>query len=431
MSSAQLRLNRGHSVYFILIAVVLDTMGAGLLIPVLPQLIASLTGGNLTHAALYGGEISALFATIQLLVAPLLGNLSDHVGRRPVLLLSLAAFGINYLIMGFATSISWLFVSQTFAGAFGATTATAGAYLADVTPGADRAHRFGLIGAAMGIGIIVGPIVGGLLSHFALRLPFFAAAAMSLLNVAYGTFILPESLPADKRRAFSLRHAHVFGAFQHLRRIPLVFQILAASLLMRFALQTVPSTWPYFTMERFGWTPLMVGYSLAIYGGTSILGQGYLVARLTRRLGSRWCTLIAQAMCIIGFTGFAFSPSASIALAFIVPGGLGYMTGPAMTGIMSLQTPAEQQGELQGAIASLSSLSMIVTPPVMTRIFHSFSTGVGGIIFPGAEYVLAAVLASASSVLFWRATRGYSPPQNEPAPESCVVASAATSRPRE
>ena len=391
--------------YFILIAVVLDTMGAGLLIPVLPKLIASLTGGSLTQAALYGGAISALFAAIQFLVAPILGNLSDRFGRRPVLLLSLAAFGINYVIMGFATSIAWLFISQAFAGAFGATTATAGAYLADVTPGADRAHRFGLIGASMGVGIIVGPIVGGLLSHFGLRLPFFVAAGLSLVNVAYGTFILPESLPPERRRPFSLRRSHVLGALQHLHRIPLVARILVASLLMRFALQTVPATWPYFTMHQFGWTPLTVGYSLGIYGATSILGQGFLVARLIRGLGSRWCTLIAQGLSLVGLIGFAFAPIGAVAIAFIIPSGLGYMTGPTMTGIMSLATPAEQQGELQGVIASLTSLSMIVTPPVMTHVFRSFSAGVGGLVFPGAEYLLAAALAAVSSVLFWRATR--------------------------
>lgn len=382
-------------------------MGAGLLIPVLPKLIASLTGASLTQASLYGGEIAALFAAIQFMVAPLLGNLSDRFGRRPVLLLSLTAFGVNYLIMGFATSISWLFVSQALAGAFGATTATAGAYLADVTPGAERAHRFGLIGASMGVGIIVGPIVGGILVHYGLRVPFFVAAGMSLLNVAYGMFILPESLPPERRRPFSFRRAHVLGAFLQLRKIPIVFRVLGCSLLMRFALQTVPATWPYFAMQQFNWTPLIVGYSLGIYGGTSIFGQGFLVARLTRWLGSRWCVRIAQGMCIIGFVGFAFAPSGAAALAFIVPTGLGYMTGPAMTGMMSLRTPAEQQGELQGAIASLTSLSMIVTPPIMTHIFQRFTVGAAGIVFPGAAYITAALLAATSLVLFSRATRGY------------------------
>jgi DHA1 family tetracycline resistance protein-like MFS transporter len=416
-------------VYFILITVVLDTMGAGLLIPVLPKLIATLAGASLASASVYGGEISALFAAVQFLVAPLLGNLSDRFGRRPILLFSLAAFGINYLIMGWATSIVWLFISQTFAGAFGATTATAGAYMADVTPGPERAHRFALIGAAMGIGIIVGPIVGGFLSHFGLRLPFFVAAGMSLLNVAYGTLILPESHPREKRRAFSLRRAHVLGAFRHLRKIPLVFQILGCSLLMRFALQTVPATWPYFTMQQFKWTPLIVGYSLAIYGTTSILGHGFLVKRLVRRLGSRWCTLIAQSASIVGFVGFALSRSGTMALAFIVPTGLGYMSGPAMTGIMSLRTPAEQQGELQGAIASLTSLSMIVTPPIMTHIFHRFSAGVDGVVLPGAQYLAAAALAATSLALFWRATRGYSAQENVPRTLAAVPAPVRTPEP--
>lgn len=396
---------RGSGIYFILLAVVLDTMGAGLLIPVLPKLIASLTGANLVRASLYGGEISALFAAVQFLAAPVLGNLSDRFGRRPVLLLSLAAFGVNYLIMGFATSIAWLFISQALAGLFGATIATAGAYLADVTPGPDRAHRFGLIGASMGVGIIIGPVIGGLLARFGLRLPFFTAAGMSLLNVAYGTFILPESLAPQKRRRFSFARAHVLGAFAQLRKIPVVSGILGASLLMRFSLQTLPATWPYFAMQQFRWTPLGVGYSLGAYGTMSILGQGMLVARLTRRFGSRWCVRFSQCMCIVGFLGFALAGSGTVAICFIVPSALGYMSGPSMTGMMSLRIPEEQQGELQGAIASLTSLSMIVTPPVMTHIYQAFTVGLAGWVFPGAAYLAAAALAAGSLLLFSRATR--------------------------
>ncbi len=396
---------RGSGVYFILLAVVLDTMGAGLLIPVLPKLIASLAGADLTRASLYGGEISALFAAVQFLAAPVLGNLSDRFGRRPVLLLSLAAFGVNYLIMGFATSIAWLFVSQALAGLFGATIATAGAYLADVTPGPDRVHRFGLIGASMGVGIIIGPVIGGLLARFGLRLPFFAAAGMSLLNVVYGTFILPESLAPQNRRPFSLARAHVLGAFGQLRSFPVVSSVLGASLLMRLSLQTLPATWPYFAMQQFGWTPLGVGYSLGAYGTMSIFGQGVLVARLTRRFGSRWCVRFSQYMCIVGFLGFALAGSGEVAMCFIVPSALGDMSGPSLTGMMSQDLPAVQQGELQGAIASRTGLSMIVTPPVMTHIYQAFTVGFAGWVFPGAAYLAAAALAAGSLLLFTRATR--------------------------
>ena len=405
-------------VHFILALVVLDTMGSGLLIPVLPKLIARLTPSGLVHASLYGGEISALFAAVQFLTAPVLGNLSDRFGRRPVLLVSLGAFGLNYLIMGFASSILELFLSQALAGVFGATLATAGAYLADVTPGPERAHRFGLIGASMGVGIIVGPVLGGLLSHFDLRLPFFAAAGLSLLNVAYGTFVLPESLAPHKRRPFSLKRAHVLGAFWQLRRIPLVFHLLGASLLMRFALQTVPSTWPYFAMQQYTWTPLQVGYSLGLYGTMSILGQGILVGRLSPRVGAAWCVRLGQCMSIVGLLGFAFAPSGTVALAFIIPSALGYITGPTMTGMMSLQTPAEQQGELQGAIASLTSLSMIVTPPVMTHIYQRFATGIAGMRFPGAAYLAAATLAGASFTVFSRTTRRLGLPRSAAEPPS-------------
>ena len=400
MSHSADRLSRASAVYFILITVALDTMGAGLLIPVLPGLIARLTGESLTRASIYGGGMAALFAAMQFFAAPLLGSLSDHRGRRPVLLLSLGAFGLSYLLMGFAASIRWLYISQACAGLFGATAATAGAYLADITPEQQRAHRFGLIGAAFGTGIIIGPMLGGLLTAVGLRVPFFCAAALAFINVIYGAVVLPESLPLARRRPFCWRRSHVFGAIGALRALPLVLPMLGSMLLIRIALQTIPATWPYFSMQQFAWSARDVGYSLGLYGIFSIIGQGLLVARLNRRVGPRGTVIFALLMAIAGFAGFTVAFNGALALLFVVPSALGFMSGPSMTGLMSVHTPPAQQGELQGAIASIGSVAMMLTPPAMTGIYNHFASTGSSPYFPAAPYAAAAVLAAAALTLF-------------------------------
>ena len=389
--------------YFILVTVALDTMGASLLIPVLPQFIAALTGEGLASAARYGGALSALFAVIQFLAAPVLGNLSDHYGRRPVLLVSLAAFGLNYLLMSHAPTLAWLFVAQGLAGLFGATTATAGAYLADVTPPAERAHRFGMLGGALGVGIIAGPFIGGVLGEHGMRLPFLAAAGITLLNFCYGLWVLPESLPPERRRPFALKRAHVLGTFQSLAHLPLVTSVLGAYLLAQLALQAIPATWPYYAMQKFGWGPRDVGLSVGLYGAMSIVGQGLLVARLSRRYGSRVTAGFGLSMAIVGFVGLALSGAGWIAITFILPSALGYMTGPSLNGLMSSLVPSDQQGELQGAIASLTSLSMIIAPPVMTLLYSHFVRTTPAL--PGAPYLGAALLCLSSLALFLASTR--------------------------
>ena len=389
--------------YFILVTVALDVMGASLLIPVLPQFIASLTGEGLASAARYGGALSALFAVIQFLAAPVLGNLSDHYGRRPVLLVSLAAFGVNYLLMSHAPTLAWLFVAQGLAGLFGATTATAGAYLADVTPPAERAHRFGMLGGALGVGIIAGPFIGGVLGEHGMRLPFLAAAGITLLNFCYGLWVLPESLPPERRRPFALQRAHVLGTFRSLAHLPLVTSVLGAYFLAQLALQAIPATWPYYAMQKFGWGPRDVGLSVGLYGAMSILGQGLLVARLSRRHGSRVTAGFGMVMAITGFVGLALSGTGWLAIAFILPSALGYMTGPSLNGLMSSLVPSNQQGELQGAIASLTSLSMIIAPPGMTLLYSHFVHATPAL--PGAPYLVAALLCAASLALFLATTR--------------------------
>ena len=391
---------------FILITVVLDATGIGLLVPVLPRLIGELAGVDITRAAVYGGWITALFATVQFLAAPLLGNLSDRFGRRPVLLASLAAFGLNYLLMGFASSLAWLFVAQAIAGLCGATVATAGAYLADISTVGNRARHFGMMGGAFSFGFVVGPVLGGLLGGQHLRLPIFVAAGLAILNVVYGWFVLPESLRREHRRPFSLARAHVLGMARHMSRDPLLFRLLGGLLLMMIANQTLPATWPYFTMHKLGWTAQDIGYSLGAYGLLGIAAQAWVIPTLNARFGLRGTATIGLGLGILSLVGFAFAPSAPFVWACVVPSALGFVAWPAINGIMSAKTPREAQGELQGAIASVQSLAAIVTPLVMPRVFSLFAGAQAPVYFPGAAFLLAALLLAASLVVVRRVTRG-------------------------
>ena len=378
---------------FILITVALDAIGIGLLIPILPKLIAELTGQGLIRAAVYGGWITALFATVQFLAAPILGNLSDAYGRRPVLLASLTAFGLNYLLMAFAPAIGWLFVAQGLAGMFSATTATAGAYLADISKPEQRARAFGAMGGAFSFGLIIGPAMGGVLGGINLRLPIFVAAALALINVAYGYFVLPESHPSESRRRFSIARAHVVGTFRQMRKAPTVFAMLGGMLVIMIASQTLPATWPYFTMHEFGWSERDVGYSLAAYGILGVAAQSLLVPWVNRRYGARRALLTGVCFAIIGYLGFALARSSLLLAAFVVPSALGFMAGPALNSLMSTQLPVQQQGELQGAASAVMSLAAIVTPLFMPWVYDRFATPGATLFFPGAAYLLAAVLA--------------------------------------
>jgi DHA1 family tetracycline resistance protein-like MFS transporter len=390
---------------FILITVALDAIGIGLLIPILPKLIAELTGQGLIRAAVYGGWITALFATMQFLAAPVLGNLSDAYGRRPVLLLSLTAFGLNYLLLAFAPAIGWLFVAQALAGTCSATAATAGAYLADISKPEQRARSFGAMGGAFSFGLVIGPAMGGVLGGISLRLPIFVAAGLALVNVAYGYFVLPESHPAANRRPFSFARAHVVGAFLQMRQMPVVFAMLGGMLLIMIASQTLPATWPYFTMQEFGWSERDVGYSLGAYGILGVAAQGLFVPWVNRRYGARRALLTGVCCAVVGYLGFSLAPSSFALAAFIVPSALGFMAGPSLNSLMSGQLPLQQQGELQGAVAAVMSMAAIVTPLFMPWVFNRFATPGAALYFPGAAFLLAALLALAALLRLRRATR--------------------------
>jgi MFS transporter, DHA1 family, tetracycline resistance protein len=386
--------------------VLIDIMGLGIILPVMPALIQELTGETLSEAARDGGWLWFTYASMQFLCAPILGGLSDRFGRRPVLLGSLLAFGLDYLVMGFAPSLAWLFAGRLIAGATGAAYATGFSYMADITPPEKRGQAFGLIGAAFGIGFVVGPAVGGLLGELGTRAPFFAAGGLALLNAAFGYFVLPESLPADRRRAFSLRRANPLGTLLQLRRHPAVLGLALATFFWQLGHQALPATWSFYTMLKFGWSPAAVGGSLAFVGVLMAISQGGLTRVFIPRFGERRVALAGLCTAVLAFVGYAFAPSTGVLYASMTLWLVAAMTYPSLNALMSQRVPADAQGELQGGVASLFGLSAIIGPPLMAQLFGYFSDADGAVVFPGASFLCAAVLTALSLAVFLRAVRG-------------------------
>lgn len=380
------------AIVFILITVFIDTVGLGIIIPVMPELILGLTGEGLSSAAIYAGWLLFLYALMQFFFAPVLGNLSDRFGRRPILLISLFALGVDYIIMGMAPSLLWLYVGRILAGVAGATGTTANAYIADVSSADEKAQNFGLIGAAWGLGFIVGPVIGGILGEFGARVPFFAAAGLAFLNMAYGYLILPESLPKKDRRSFSLKRANPVGAVFQMRQYPVVFGLIGVMLLLQIAHDANPSVWTYYTIEKFNWSAKEIGYSLGFVGIMIALVQGGLIRVVIPRVGEFRAVYMGLTLMAIGFAGFAFSNVGWLMYVFILPFSMGGLAMPAMRSIMSNQVPENVQGELQGALTSLVSLTAIVSPIIMTQLFGYFSRDDALIYFPGAPFLIAALL---------------------------------------
>lgn len=392
-----------RALVFVLVAVLIDTIGFGIVAPVTPELIMELTGEGLSEAARYGGGLLFVYALMQFFFAPILGNLSDRFGRRPVLLLSLLALGFDYLLMALAPSLAWLFVGRTLAGAAGATFATANAYIADVTSEEERAQSFGLMGAAWGLGFILGPVIGGVLGELGPRVPFFAAAALSVANVAYGFFVLPETLPPEKRRPFSLRRATPLGALGQMTRYPGVLTLFGALVLYQLAHDALPSTWTYYTMLKFDWTERDVGFSMGVTGFAIALVQGLVIRAAIPRLGERGAVFVGMFLMATGYAGFAWAAQGWVMLAFIAPFALGGLAMPALRSILTARVPANAQGELQGAISSLMSLTAIVAPLFMTQLFGYFTSPGAPVYFPGASFLAASLCTFASAAVVVRA----------------------------
>lgn len=381
-----------RALIFVLVTVFIDTVGFGIIIPVLPRLLMDLLDGSLSTAALYAGWLMFLFSGLQFLSAPVLGNLSDHFGRRPVLLGSLAAFSADFVLMGLAPTVGWLFLGRALSGVFSATYPVVTAYVADLTAPEQRAKSFGLLGAAWGLGFVVGPAIGGLLGDANPRLPFFVAAGLAAVNVVYGYFVLPESLAPANRRAFAIRRANPIGAFIAMRQYPLVVGLLGALLLYHIAHDANPATWTYVTMAKFDWTPRDIGLSMSFVGICAALSQGLAVGPVVKRLGERRAMLAGFGLFTISFLGYAFATSGWMMYFWIVPFSLGTIASIATTALLSKQVPANQQGELQGAVSSLRSITACVAPLMMTGLFSYFTSPAAPFQFPGASFFAASVL---------------------------------------
>lgn len=394
-----------HAVAFVAITVAIDTIGFGLILPVMPTLLTELTGESVSRAAIYGGWLTFVYAITQFLCAPILGNLSDRFGRRPVLLAAIGALGIDYLILGFAPTIAWLFLGRAIAGIAGASFTPAYAYVADITPPERRAQNFGMVSAAFGVGFIVGPALGGLLGGLGPRAPFFAAAALSLANLAYGYFVLAESLPPERRRPFALRRANPIGTLLQVRKQRVVRGLLAALFVWMVGHQVMPATWGFYTKYRFEWSETMIGLSLAVAGAVVVTSQMTLLRVLVPRIGERRAALTGIAIGGLGYLGYATATAGWMMFAWLATWFFGAIVSPTTNALMSHRVASDAQGELQGAVASLYSLSSIAGPPLMTQLFGRFSAPNAPVHLPGAAFVAATLLAMTSFAIYWLATR--------------------------
>ena len=399
----------GQALAFVLITILVDAIGIGIIIPVIPAFLLELVGGDLSSVAMYNGGLMFLFAALQFLTAPVLGNLSDCYGRRPVLMLSLAAYGADLVIMGLAPSIGWLFVGRALSGVFSATFVVASAYIADVTPMEERARGFGWMGAAFGVGFVVGPAIGGLLGEVSHRLPFFVAAGMAAANVLYGYFVLPETLAPANRRPFSWRRAHVVGTLRRmLTRYPVARVLLIALLLYNLAQDANLATWTFVTTEKFSWTAFDIGLSMGAIGICIAVIQGFAVGPSVRWLGESRAVIVGYALYVASFLGFAFASAGWQMYAWILPFAAGSIAGPAITAILSQQLPANEQGQLQGALSALRSITACFGPIMMTGLFSYFSHPAAPVRFSGASFLAAALLTSCALILLLLTLRGAS-----------------------
>lgn len=384
---------------FIFITMLIDITGWGIIIPVIPKLIAELIHGDISEAAKYGGWLTFAYAITQFVCAPLIGNLSDKYGRRPIILISLFAFALDYLLLAFSPTIVWLFVGRIIAGLTGASITTASAYIADVSTPENRAKNFGMIGAAFGLGFIIGPVLGGLLGQYGSRVPFYAAAVLCLLNFLYGYFILPESLSKENRRAFEWKRANPIGALLNLKKYPSLIGLILAIFLLYVGSHAVHSNWSFFTMYRFGWDEKMVGISLGVVGLLVGIVQGGLVRFTSPRLGNQKSIYLGLSLYTIGMLLFAFAAQSWMMFVFLVPYCLGGIAGPALQSEVSGKVPANEQGEIQGTLASLMSASAIIGPPMMTNTFYFFTHDEAPFQLPGAPFILGGFLMLVSTVL--------------------------------
>lgn len=388
---------------FIFITLLIDVTGLGIIIPVMPTLISELTGIALKDVQEFSpmsGLLMATYAVMQFVFAPIVGGISDKFGRRPVLLASLLGFGIDYMFLAFAPTLGWLFIGRAIAGILGASFTTAGAYIADIsiTP-EERGKNFGLMGAAFGLGFVVGPAIGGLLGDVGSRVPFMVSAGLSLVNCIYGFFILPESLTQENRRNFEWKRANPFGTLKQIWKYEVVAGLFIALGFIYISMHAVQSNWSMYTIKKFAWTPKEIGISLAVIGIVTAVVQGGLIRIIIPKLGQMRSVYFGLAFYALGFVLFSFATQGWMMYAFTVVYCLGGICGPAMQGVMSGIVPPNAQGELQGGFTSLMSFTSIFGPIVMSQLFAYAASSASPIYFPGAPMMLGAVLSIVSSLL--------------------------------
>ncbi|MEO6134010.1 MAG: TCR/Tet family MFS transporter [Ginsengibacter sp.] len=397
--------NRKAAMGFIFLTLLLDITGLGIIIPVLPNLIEELIHGDISLAASYGGWLTFAYAFMQFVFSPLIGNLSDKFGRRPVLLFSLFGFGVDYIFLSLAPTIGWLFVGRIIAGITGASFTTATAYIADISAPKDRAKNFGMVGAAFGLGFIIGPVLGGLLGSYGTRVPFIASAVLTFINLIYGYFVLPESLPVENRRPFDWKRANPFGAFKHLKKYPAVAALAVSYFLVYMAGQSVQSVWSYFGIERFEWSTKMIGLSLGMVGLLVGLVQGVLIRYINPILGNIKSIYVGFILYAVGLALFSVANQGWMMFVFLVPYCLGGIAGPALQSIITGHVPSNEQGELQGSLTSLISASSIISPIIMTNLFAHFTKKDTSFYYPGAPFLLGAFFMIAAGFLAYRVLR--------------------------
>jgi len=409
----------------VLIAVLLDSVSFSMVMPVMPALITQLTGEGLGQAAVVGGWLLTVFAITQFMCAPLLGGLSDRYGRRPVLLLSLFMFGVDYLIMGLAPTLALLFVGRILSGIPGASFIPAFAYTADVSSNENRAKNFALVGSAFSTGFVIGPAIGGLLGTFGPRAPFFAAAAVAFANFAIGYFVLRESLPLERRRAFNWKRANPVGSLLQLRKYPQVFALAFALTLWFLAIMSYPTTWAFYTMFRFGWTEAVIGMSLAAYGATIAFSQARLTGPVLARLGESRTVMYGLLLGALAFFGQGLATEGWMMFVFVPVWLIGAIAMPTINAMMSKQIPMDSQGELQGASASLMSVSAILGPPLMAGLFGTFSRADAPVYLPGIAFIAAGVITLVSAAIVFRVLRTspvFSPTASTAGPHAALAA---------
>lgn len=397
--------HRKPAIGFIFVTLVLDILGIGLIIPILPKLIEQFSGGNVAAASHNVGLLAALYSLMQFVFAPVLGSLSDRFGRRPVILTSLLGSGLDYFLLAWAPSLGWFFVGRVISGLTGANFAAATAYIADVSPPEKRAANFGMIGAAFGLGFILGPALGGVLGDVGLRVPFVVAGVLTLINWLYGVFVLPESLTKGNRRVFSWGRANPVGSLLALRRHPVAFSLAGTHFLVAFAHQVLPSTWVLYTSYRFHWTASQTGVSLAIVGLTAAIVQGGLTRVIVKKLGEAKTTVFGLTIGAVSFVGYGLATEGWMIYVILVGASLGGVTGPAVQSLISRGVDANEQGGVQGSLTSLASVAGIVGPPVAAGLFGYFIGDKAPVHLPGAAFFFSAFVYFIAMLLALRSFR--------------------------